>query len=106
MPATASTTSASAKEPAEIRQLRLQVHQYCRSDCGGYARPEETAAGNCEATRGEVALSPTVEEEYKRLTRDYENAQKNYQDLLAKKSTADLTVKMNNQSAGRANVCR
>jgi hypothetical protein len=34
------------------------------------------------------------------LTRDYDNAQKTYQDLLSKKSTADLTVKMNNQSEG------
>ena len=45
-------------------------------------------------------MSPAVEEQYKQVTRDYDNAQKNYQDLLAKKSSADLTVKMNNQSQG------
>lgn len=38
------------------------------------------------------------------MTRDYDNAQKNYEDLLAKKSTADLTVKMNNQSVGERMV--
>ena len=47
-----------------------------------------------------MSLSPAVEDQYKGLTRDYENGQKNYQDLLAKKSTADLTVNMNNQSEG------
>ena len=47
-----------------------------------------------------VSLSPAVEEQYKQLTRDYDNAQKNYEDLLAKKSSADLTVKMNNQAVG------
>jgi capsular polysaccharide biosynthesis protein len=41
-----------------------------------------------------------VEEKYKQLTRDYENAQKSYQDLLGKKSTADLTVQMNTQAQG------
>jgi capsular polysaccharide biosynthesis protein len=45
-------------------------------------------------------LSPAVEEQYKALTRDYENAAKNYQDLLAKKSTADLTANMTNQAQG------
>ena len=33
-----------------------------------------------------MALSPAVEEQYKALTRDYDKAQKFYQDLLAKKS--------------------
>jgi capsular polysaccharide biosynthesis protein len=49
-------------------------------------------------------LSPAVEEQYKALTRDYDNAQKTYEDLLAKKSSADLTVKMNNQSVGERMV--
>ena len=47
-----------------------------------------------------MSLSPAVEEQYKGLTRDYENAQKAYQDLLANKSKADLTVSMTNQSQG------
>ena len=29
-----------------------------------------------------VSLSPAVEEQYKELTRDYDNAQKYYQDLV------------------------
>lgn len=50
--------------------------------------------------QGTVSLSPSVEEEYKQLTRDYSSAQKSYQDLLLKKSTADQTEIMNNQLEG------
>ena len=36
-----------------------------------------------DSYQGRVALSPAVEEQYKQLARDYDNAQKNYQDMLA-----------------------
>src|SRR5580692_6173766 len=94
-----STQAASAMEPPEIRQFRLQVHQY--SDLITAAtRDQKRLEQEIAGYQGKIALSPNVEEQYKGLTRDYENAQKNYQDLLAKKSSADLTVNMNNQSEG------
>lgn len=86
-------------EPPEIRQLRLQIHQY--SDLISAAtRDQKRLQQQIASYEGKVTLSPAVEEQYKQLTRDYDNAQKGYQDLLTKKSTADLTVKMNNQSEG------
>jgi uncharacterized protein involved in exopolysaccharide biosynthesis len=95
----ASNDKASATEPPEIRQLRLQIHQY--SDLISAAtRDQKRLQQEIASYQGKVTLSPAIEEQYKALTRDYENAQKAYQDLLAKKSTADLTVKMNNQSQG------
>ena len=97
--ADASNDKASATEPPEIRQLRLQIHQY--SDLISAAtRDQKRLQQEIASYQGKVTLSPAIEEQYKGLTRDYENAQKAYQDLLAKKSTADLTVKMNNQSQG------
>jgi len=90
---------ASATEPPEIRQMRLQIHQY--SDLITAAnRDQKRLQQEINAYQGRVSLSPAIEEEYKQLTRDYENAQKSYQDLLAKKSTNDLTISMNNQSEG------
>jgi uncharacterized protein involved in exopolysaccharide biosynthesis len=90
---------ASAMEPPEIRQFRLQIHQY--SDLITAAtRDQKRLEQEIASYQGRVALSPSVEEQYKLLTRDYENAQKNYQDLLAKKSAADLTGSMVNQSEG------
>jgi polysaccharide chain length determinant protein (PEP-CTERM system associated) len=90
---------ASAMEPPEIRQLRLQVHQY--EDLTAAAnRDQKRLQHEIEVYQGRVTLSPNVEEQYKALMRDYETAQKNYQELLAKKNSADLTVNMNNQAQG------
>ncbi len=90
---------ASAMEPPEIRQLRLQIHQN-DEQIAAYAREEKRIQQQIAVFQGRVSLSPSVEEQYKGLTRDYENAQKNYQDLLANKNKADLTVNMTKQSQG------
>jgi uncharacterized protein involved in exopolysaccharide biosynthesis len=95
----ANSDKASASEPAEIKQLRLQVHQYSEL-ISAATRDQKRLQQEIGAYQGRVSLSPAIEEQYKQLTRDYDNAQKTYQDLLGKKSTADLTVKMNNQSEG------
>lgn len=97
------TDKASATEPPEIRQLRLQIHQY--SDLiAVYTRDQKNLQQQINVYQGRISLSPTVEEQYKQLTRDYDNAQKNYQDLLAKKATNDLTINMNNQFEGEQMV--
>jgi uncharacterized protein involved in exopolysaccharide biosynthesis len=90
---------ASAMEPAEIRQLRLQVHQYAELIAAGN-RDQKHLQQEIGEYQGRVSLSPAVEEQFKQLTRDYDNAQKNYEGLLGKKSSADLTVKMNTQAQG------
>jgi polysaccharide chain length determinant protein (PEP-CTERM system associated) len=95
----ANSDKASASEPAEIKQLRLLVHQYSEL-ISAATRDQKRLQQEIGAYQGRVSLSPAIEEQYKQLTRDYDNAQKTYQDLLGKKSTADLTVKMNNQSEG------
>ena len=89
----------SAMESPEIRQLRMQVHQY--SDLiAGATRNQERYQQAITTYQGRVSLSPAVEEQYKSLTRDYDSAMKSYQDLLAKKSAADLTITMTNMSEG------
>jgi uncharacterized protein involved in exopolysaccharide biosynthesis len=94
-----SSDKASATEPPEIRQLRMQVHQY-GDLIAAATRDQKRFQQEIAVYQGRVSLSPAVEEQYKALTRDYENAQKNYQDLLASKSKADLTVNMTNQEQG------
>jgi polysaccharide chain length determinant protein (PEP-CTERM system associated) len=98
-PADDSIDRGSAIEPAEIRQLRLQVHQY-EDFIAAATRDQKHLQQEISGYQSKVSLSPAVEEQYKQLTRDYDNALKSYQDLLAKKSSADLTVKMNNQAVG------
>jgi polysaccharide chain length determinant protein (PEP-CTERM system associated) len=95
----AGTDKGSAMEPPEIRQLRMQIHQYSDMITAG-TRDQKKLQEEINAYQGRISLSPAIEGQYKELMRDYDNANKTYQDLLAKKSTADLTVKMNNQSQG------
>jgi uncharacterized protein involved in exopolysaccharide biosynthesis len=94
-----SDDQASANEPAEIQKLRLQVHQYgdaIAASSRNQKRLQEQIAGY----QDRLTLSPTVEEEYKLLDRDYENAAGNYQSLLSNKTKADMTAKMNLQQQG------
>jgi len=97
------TEKVNASEPPDIRQLRLQLHQYGDLITSA-TRDQKRLQQEIGQYQGRISLSPAIEEQYKALTRDYDNAQKTYEDLLAKKSSADLTVKMNNQSVGERMV--
>ncbi|HYU47531.1 MAG TPA: Wzz/FepE/Etk N-terminal domain-containing protein [Terriglobales bacterium] len=97
--ATDTSDKSSAAEPPEIRQLRLQVHQY--------QNVIEQATGDQKRLQSQInlyqsrtAMSPGIEEQYKLLTRDYDNAQSFYRDLLAKKSSSVMATSMENQQQG------
>ncbi|MGP0019197.1 MAG: GumC family protein [Candidatus Sulfotelmatobacter sp.] len=90
---------ASATEPPEIRQLRVQIHQYDDLLTAG-TRDQKRLQQEIAGYERSVALSPAVEEQYKQLAREYDNAQKNYQDLQADKSTSDLALKMEQEQQG------
>lgn len=97
--ATDATEKGNLAEPAEIRQLRLQVHQY--SDMLAQAtREQKRIADQIKVYQSRVAISPEVEEKYKLLTRDYDTAQKFYADLLAKKSTSEMATDMERRQQG------
>jgi polysaccharide chain length determinant protein (PEP-CTERM system associated) len=89
----------SASEPPEIRQLRLQVHQY-EDLIAQASRDQKKLQQEISTYQGRVALSPAIEEQYKQLARDYDNTQKVYQDLLADKSNSDIALKMEQQQEG------
>ncbi|MFZ0320827.1 MAG: Wzz/FepE/Etk N-terminal domain-containing protein [Candidatus Sulfotelmatobacter sp.] len=89
----------SASEPPEIRQLRLQVHQY-EDLITQASRDQKRLQQEISVYQGRVALSPAIEEQYKQLARDYDNTQKVYQDLLANKSKSDMALRMEQQQEG------
>jgi len=94
-----STDKGSASEPAEIRQLRLQIHQY--EDLLAQAtRDQKRLTQEIALYQGRVSLSPAIEEQYKQLARTYDNTQKVYQDLLADKSKSDIALRMEQQQQG------
>jgi uncharacterized protein involved in exopolysaccharide biosynthesis len=89
----------SASEPPEIRQLRLQIHQY-QDMIAQTTRDQKKLQQEIAVYQGRVASSPGVEGEYKALARDYENAQKVYQDDLAKQSTSKMATQAQQQQQG------
>jgi polysaccharide chain length determinant protein (PEP-CTERM system associated) len=84
-----STAKESGSEPPEIRQLRLQVHQY-EDLIAQASRDQKKLQQEISLYQGRIALSPAVEEQYKQLAREYDNTQKVYQDDLAKQSASQM----------------
>lgn len=96
----ASDDKGSAAEPPEIRALRLQIHQY-EDMIAQATRDQKKLQQEIELYQGRVASSPGVEEEYKELARDYDNAQKVYQDDLAKQSTSKMATQAEQDQQGQ-----
>jgi uncharacterized protein involved in exopolysaccharide biosynthesis len=97
--ATDSNEKASATEPPEIRQLRLQIHQY-QGVIEQATLDQKRLQSQIGVYQSRTAMSPSIEEQYKVLTRDNDNAQAFYKELLAKKSSADLGSSMETQQQG------
>jgi polysaccharide chain length determinant protein (PEP-CTERM system associated) len=97
--ATDTTEKANASEPPEVRQLRLQVHQY-EGVITQATADEKKLQSSIQLYQSRTSMSPGIEEQYKALTRDYDNAQSFYRDLLAKKSATELATSMENQQQG------
>jgi polysaccharide chain length determinant protein (PEP-CTERM system associated) len=93
------TEKGSASEPPEIRQLRLQIHQY-QDMIAQTTRDQKKLQQEIAVYQGRVSSSPGVEGEYKELARDYENAQKVYLDDLAKQSTSKMATQAQQQQQG------
>ncbi len=96
---TEDTQKASASEPPEIRQLRLQIHQYDQV-ISSATRDQSRLQQQIVSYQGKVAISPNVEEQYKVLTRDYDTASKNYQDLKSKQSASETTQDVEKSQLG------
>jgi uncharacterized protein involved in exopolysaccharide biosynthesis len=98
-PDTAASDKENLSEPPEIRQLRLQIHQYQQAITQA-TRDQQKLQEQIRIYQGRVALSPAVEEQFKQLTRDYDTAQKGYDTLLAKKSESEIQTAMEREQQG------
>jgi uncharacterized protein involved in exopolysaccharide biosynthesis len=97
--ASGSSDNASASEPPEIRQLRLQIHQY-QEVIQQATVDQKRLQSAINVYQSRTSMSPGVEEQYKLLTRDNDNAQALYKDLLAKKDSAQLGTSMESAQEG------
>lgn len=89
----------SVTEPAAIQQLRMQIHQYDEVIAQA-TRQQKTLQDQIKVLQGRISISPSVEEQYKKLTRDYDTAEKFYNDLLAKKSQSEMQTAMERDQEG------
>jgi polysaccharide chain length determinant protein (PEP-CTERM system associated) len=96
---TNTSDKSSAAEPPEIRQLRLQVHQY-QNVIEQATGDQKRLQSQINVYQSRTAMSPGIEEQYKLVTRDYDNAQTFYRDLLTKKSSSEMATSMENQQQG------
>ena len=93
----------SGSDPPEIRQLRLQIHQY-QDLIAQATRDQKKLQQEITVYQSRVASSPAIEEEYKQLARDYDNAQRVYQEDLAKQSTSKMATQAEQQQQGEKMV--
>jgi len=86
-PAKPATTP--AIEPPQIQQLRAQVHQADQTIRTMTAQQQDIQQ-QIRVYQERVQLSPSVEAEYKQLTRDHQTALDMYNDLLKKKGESAM----------------
>jgi polysaccharide chain length determinant protein (PEP-CTERM system associated) len=94
-PDTAPTTS----EPAEIRQLRAQIRQL-DAMAADRTQQQQRIQRDLSEYQGRLRLSPMVEEEFKKLTRDYQTALGFYNDLLTKYSQSEMATNLERRQEG------
>jgi len=101
--ATPGDSGATGDESPEIRQLRLQVHQY-KQVIDQSTSDQKKLQAQINVYQARTAMSPAIEEQYRELTRDYDNAQTFYRELLAKKSSAEMANNMETEQQGEQMV--
>lgn len=89
----------STSEPPEIRQLRLQIHQYDNAITQA-TFDQKRLLKQIDLLQGRVINSPNIDEQYTMLTRDYDSAEKTHADLLGKLSQAQVAQELETQGLG------
>jgi polysaccharide chain length determinant protein (PEP-CTERM system associated) len=91
--------AAAVTEPAQIQQLRLQVHQFAAA-IKERSGEQDRLRKQVGLYQSRVQLSPMVEEEYKSLTRDYASAQRFHDELLGKVTQSEMATDLERRQQG------
>jgi polysaccharide chain length determinant protein (PEP-CTERM system associated) len=92
-------TAPSGPEPKELVQLRLQIKfldQSIKEKTAEQARLQNAI----RSYQAKIQLAPSVEEQYKALTRDYATAQQFYNQILAKKTESEMATDLQRRQQG------
>jgi polysaccharide chain length determinant protein (PEP-CTERM system associated) len=90
-------------ETAKLTQQLTILYQGKRAkdlEIKNLRKQQQDLAGQIDLFRRKVANTPAREEKIKELVRDYENLRVYYEDLLAKKMSADLSKTMESRQQG------
>src|SRR5580704_12621627 len=92
-------SSRTAAEPAQIAQLRAQVHTTDQV-IAEKTREQEKIQQEIRVYQDRVQSSPVVEQQYKELTRDYQTALDFYNDLLKKRDQSAMAADLERHQEG------
>jgi polysaccharide chain length determinant protein (PEP-CTERM system associated) len=95
----ASASTKNRVEPQPLQQLRLQAHLIDES-IKGKIKEQQSLQREIATIQQRIQLTPTVEEQYKEITRDYNTALAFYNDLLVKKSQSQVSSDMERRQQG------
>jgi len=86
-------------EPAELQQLRAQLHQ---AELSVTQKQEEQAhlQEQLRTLQGRLQLSPKIQQQFKSLTRDYQTALEFYNDLLKKRNESQMATELEHRQQG------
>jgi polysaccharide chain length determinant protein (PEP-CTERM system associated) len=94
--APATTAKSNAAEPPQLQQLRARLRQE-DLNIADLTKAQAKIQSDIRTLQGRIQSSPIVEQEFKDLTRDYQSASENYNDLLKRNNTAELSSVLENK---------
>jgi polysaccharide chain length determinant protein (PEP-CTERM system associated) len=86
-------------EPAQVTQLRAQVHSY-EQVIAEKSKEQEQVKQQIRLYQDRIQSSPVVEQQYKELTRGYQTAQETYSDLQKKRDASAMATELERQQEG------
>jgi|SRR5580704_1797275 polysaccharide chain length determinant protein (PEP-CTERM system associated) len=86
-------------EPAQIQQLRAQIHTF-EQVIAEKTKEQEGIKAEIKAYQDRVQSSPVVEQQYKELSRGYETAQDSYNQLLKQRDAAAMATRLEQEQEG------
>jgi polysaccharide chain length determinant protein (PEP-CTERM system associated) len=96
---TPTQSAQSGVEPPQIQQLRAKLRQD-DLNIADLGKRQNQIQGQIGMLQGRIQSTPAVEQQYKELTRNYQGAQDNYNELLKKHDQAKMSRDLNRQQQG------
>jgi polysaccharide chain length determinant protein (PEP-CTERM system associated) len=93
------STAAKASDPVNVQQFRLQLRAMDQ-EIAQKKRDQASIESQLRTYQERVASSPSVEEEYKSITRDNQTAQAFYDDLLNKMNQSKMATDLERRQQG------